>query len=142
MSTQTVTVRLPKPLYQRIQNAAQIQRRPIEKLLLDSVATGMSLLDDLPPELASEMAALALLNDAALWRTTRSTLSTKQQKQMSKLLQAKQRGKLPPEDQPVLDQLLAEYERAVLIRAQAVVLLRQRGYDVSDPSILNEPNNR
>jgi len=106
-------------------------------LLLDAVVTGTSLLDDLPPELADEMAALALLNDTALWRVARRTLPSDQQEQMDTLLQEKGRGQLLPEGQQVLDQLLAEYERAVLTRAHAAVLLQQRGYDVSDPSIFN-----
>lgn len=137
MSTQTVTIHLPDALYERVRCAAQVQQRPIEKLLLDAVVTGTSLLDDLPPELADEMAALALLNDTALWRVARRTLPSDQQEQMDTLLQEKGRGQLLPEGQQVLDQLLAEYERAVLTRAHAAVLLQQRGYDVSDPSIFN-----
>ena len=95
--------------------------------------------DDLPPELVDEMAALALLNDTALWRMARRTLSSGQQKRMDTLLQEKGRGKLLPEEQRILDQLLTEYEGTVLTRAHAAVLLEQRGYDVSDPSVFSEP---
>jgi hypothetical protein len=139
MNTQAVTIYLPNPLYERMRSTAQIQQRPIEKLLLDVVATGLPLLDDLPPELVDEMAALALLNDAALWRAARRTLLPDQHRQMDALLAKKGRGELTPAEQQVLDHLLAEYEHVVLVRAQAAMLLQQRGYDVSDPSILNEP---
>ena len=139
MSTQTITIHLPDALYERVRYTAQIQQRPIEKLLLDAVAAGTSLLDDLPPELVDEMAALALLNDTALWRMARRTLSSGQQKRMDTLLQEKGRGRLLPQEQQILDQLLTEYERTVLTRAHAAVLLQQRGYDVSDPSVFNEP---
>jgi len=122
-----------------MRRAAQMQQRPLEKLVLDAVITGTPLLNDLPPELADEMTAVALLNDAALWRVARRTLSPGNQEQLDTLLQKKGRGELLSEEQKVLDELLAEYERAMLTRAHAAVLLQQRGYDVSDPSVLNKP---
>jgi len=53
-------------------------------------------------------------------------------------MEAKNQGTLPHEKQQELDELLHEYKRIVMIRAQAAVLLQQRGYDVSDPATLNE----
>ena len=120
--------------------AAQRLQQPLEKVLLDAVATALPLLDDLPPEMVDDIAALALLNDAALWRAARSTLSTSSQKQMDVLLDKKGQGNLTPAEQQKLDRLLAEYERSVLIRSQAALLLKQRAYDISDPTILNEPS--
>lgn len=139
MSPPTVTIRLPKVFYERMRQAAQIQQRSLEEILLEAAITGTPLLDDLPPELTDEMAALALLNDAALWRVARRTLPAKKQERLDALLQKKEQGKLLSEEQQILDELLAEYERVVLARAHAAVLLKQRGYDVSDPSVLNEP---
>ena len=139
MSPQAVTIHLPNEFYERMRRAAQIQQRPLEKFLLDAAITGMPLLNDLPPELADEMAALVLLNDAALWRVGRRTLPSEKQEQLDTLLRKKGRGELLPEEQQALDELLAEYEHVVLARAHAAVLLKQRGYDVSDPTILNEP---
>jgi hypothetical protein len=138
VNTQAVTIHLPDTLYERMRHAAQMQQRPLEKFVLDAVMAGAPLLDDLPPELADEMAALALLNDTALWRVARRTLSSDQQGQLDMLLQKKGRGELSPEEQSLLDEMLAEYEQVMLTRAHAAVLLQQRGYDVSDPSILNE----
>ncbi len=43
------------------------------------------------------------------------------------------------EERHQLEQMLAEYQRIVLVRAQAAVLLKLRGYDLSDPKVLNEP---
>ncbi len=139
MSTQAITIHLPDTFYERMRRAAQIQQRPLEKFVLDAAITGASLLDDLPPELADEMAALALLNDAALWRVARRTLPTEKQERLDALLQKKGRGELLSEEQQTLDGLLTEYEHIVLTRAHTAVLLKQRGYDVSDPSLLNEP---
>jgi hypothetical protein len=140
MSTQTVTLQLPNPLYERMRCAAQALQRPVEKLLLDAVTTGMSLLDDLTPELVDEMSALALLNDAALWRAARHVLTSEQQAQLNALLDEKGRGEFTPEKQRILDHLLAEYERVTLVRAQAAILLQQRGYDISNHAVLHEPS--
>lgn len=139
MNTQAVTIHLPNTFYERMRRAAQMQQRPLEKLVLDAVITGTPLLNDLPPELADEMTAVVLLNDAALWRVARRTLSPGNQEQLDTLLQKKGRGELLSEEQKVLDELLAEYEHTMLTRAHAAVLLQQRGYDVSDPSVLNKP---
>lgn len=139
MSPQAITIHLPNTFYERMRRAAQIQQRPLEKFVLDAAITGTPLLDDLPPELADEMAALALLNDAALWRVARCTLSSEKQGRLDALLQKKGRGELLTREQQHLDELLAEYEHIVFTRAHTAVLLKQRGYDISDPSLLNEP---
>jgi hypothetical protein len=114
-------------------------QRPVEEFLLDTVTTALPLLDDLPPELVEDMAALALLNDKGLWRAAQSTLSKTNQKRLDWLLNQKSRKALTAAEQQELDQLLHEYERVVLTRAQAAVLLKQRDYDISDPAILNKP---
>ena len=131
MSTQVITIHLPDTFYERMQRTAQMQRRPIQQLIFDAVVTGLHLLDDLPPKMAEEMAALALLNDAALWQVARQTLSPDKQEQLDTLLQKKGRDELPAEKTQGLDELLAEYEHIMLTRAHAAVLLQQRGYDMS-----------
>jgi hypothetical protein len=137
MTTQSVTLHLPDGIYRRVRQTAQALQRPLEELLLDAVTTALPLLDDLPPELADDIAALALLNDAALWRAAQSTTPLSDQKQLDLLLDEKSRGTLTDRDQQQLDQLLSEYERVVLTRAQAALLLQQRGYDISDPTVLH-----
>jgi hypothetical protein len=137
MTTQSVTLYLPDSIYQRVQQIAQALQRPVEELLMDAVATGLPLLDDLPPDLVDDMAALPLLNDAGLWRVARSSLSDASQERLDALLDKKSQDELTDNDQQDLDQLLSEYERVVLIRAQAALLLKQRKYDISDPSVLN-----
>ena len=58
------------------------------------------------------------------------------QKQLDLLLDEKSQGALTARGQQELDQLLSEYERMVLARAQAALLLQQRGYDISDPAVV------
>ncbi len=66
MNMQNVTFQLPKSVYERVRNAARVQKRPLENLLQDAVSAGLPLIDDLPSELADEMTAMVLLNDHGL----------------------------------------------------------------------------
>ena len=136
---QPITLQLPEALYQRVQAAAEAQHQPLEDVLLDAVNTGLLWLDDLPADQSAELAALARLNDSALWREARRALSAEQQADLSDLLEQQGRGDLDTDTQRTLNQLLGEYQRLVLIRAQAAVLLKQRGYELSEPRVLNEP---
>lgn len=137
--TQTITLHLPEALYRRAQAAAEAQQQPLEEVVLGAVAAGMPLLDDLPPLLAHEAAALSLLNDEALWRAARQTLSAELQERYEALSEQRELGALALDEQRQLEQILGEYQRIVLLRAQAAVLLKLRGYDLSDPKALNEP---
>jgi len=137
MNMQTVTIQLPKNVYERVRSAARVQRRPLENLLQDAVSAGLPMVDDLPPELADEMTAMTLLNDQALRQVSGRKMPATRQKKIDRLLDEKQAGRLNEAGQKELDLLLAEVERVVLVRAQAAALLRQRGYEVgpANPSL-------
>ncbi len=90
-----------------------------------------------PAELADDLAGMAFLNDAALWRIARGTLAADHHRQMDDLLDRKGRGELMPAEQLTLDRLLLEYQAQALRRGQAAALLQRRGYDMADPIVLN-----
>jgi len=127
MNMQTVTIQLPKNVYERVRSAARVQRRPLENLLQDAVSAGLPLVDDLPPELADEMTTMTLLNDQALRQVAGRKMPAARQKKIDRLLDEKQAGQLNKVGQKELDILLAEVEHIILVRAQAAALLRQRG---------------
>ena len=134
MNTQTVTIQLPKNIYEHIRIAARAQKRSMKRLLQEAVSAGLPLVDDLPLELANEMTAMTLLNDQALRQKAQSKLPATPQKKMDRLLDKKQAGKLDGKGQKELDILLSEVERIVLVRAQAAALLTQRGYRITPSS--------
>ena len=92
----------------------------------------MPIADELPPDLAEAISPLALLDDEALWRAARSHLPAEASSQMEKLHLKRQREGLSEAEQQTLAGLVRQYERAMLVRAQAAALLKQRGYDVSE----------
>jgi hypothetical protein len=87
-------------------------------------------MDAAPSEMRSALAHMAYLNDAALWQAARATMTAEQRERLQHLHDKQQREKLTSEKQALLEL----YRETLLIRAQATVLLKMRGYDVSDPS--------
>jgi len=75
---------------------------------------------------------MAYLNDAALWQAARATMSPPQRERLATLHDEQQRRSLQPEEQVEEQALLKLYRETLLVRAQAAVLLKQRGYNVSD----------
>jgi hypothetical protein len=132
----TVTLRVPDPLYERVQRTAEALKRPFEDVMLEAVAVALPPLSGLPAEMADDLASLTFMNDTALWSVARSTPPPEQSAEMETLLAKKGRGELARSESQRLDQLVRAHEVVTLRRAQAAVLLQRRGYDVSDPAVL------
>ncbi|MEK9163946.1 MAG: hypothetical protein AAB342_01175 [Chloroflexota bacterium] len=131
MAVQSITLNLPSALYNRLKRRAEQTRRTVEAELLEVVATAVPIADELPPDLAEAISPLALLDDEALWRAARSHLPAEAASQMEELHLKRQREGLSEAEQQTLARLVRQYERAMLVRAQAAALLKQRGHDVS-----------
>ena len=99
---------------------------------LEVVAAAVPVADDLPADLAQVISPLALLDDKALWRAARSHLPGEAAAQMEQLHLKRQRQGLTGSEAEALAGLVRHYERAMLVRAQAAALLKERGYDVAE----------
>lgn len=133
MSVQTITLNLPETVYEQIRRAAERTQRPVNDLLVEAIAAAASVADSAPPEMRSALAHMAYLNDAALWQAARSTMTPEQRERLEALHDKQQREPLTAEERAEEQALLALYRETLLVRAQAAVLLKQRGYDISDP---------
>jgi hypothetical protein len=131
MTVQVVTLHVPSPLYEQLKRRAAQAQRTVEAELLDVVATAVPVGDDLPADLAEALSPLALLDDAALWRAARSHLSAEAVAQIEDLHLKRQREGLNDAEAETLRGLVRQYERTMLVRAQAAALLKARGHDVS-----------
>ena len=76
---------------------------------------------------------MVYLNDTALWQAARATMSPEQRERLELLHHRQQQQGLTDTEKAKEQALLTLYRETVLIRAQAAVLLKGRGYDVSDP---------
>jgi len=132
MSVQPITLNLPSALYARLQRRAAQSRRSIEAELLDVVAAAVPVADELPADLSEALSPLALLDDDALERAARSHLAPEAAAQLEELHLKRQREGLSESEAQTLAGLVRQYERAMLVRAQAAALLKQRGHNVPD----------
>jgi hypothetical protein len=133
MSGHPVTLDLPDAVYERIRRAAERAQRPLADVLVEAVTAVAPVVDAAPESLKSALAQLAYLNDATLWQVARATLPGDQRARLEDLHDQKQRRPLSDEERDEEEALLRMYRETMLVRAQAAVLLGQRGYDVSNP---------
>lgn len=132
MLEQTITVTLPELLIHRLQRVAALTYRTVDDVVASVVDTALSAPPDLLPELADEIAAMALFTDEALWSASESSLSPAQQRRMRQLIQGSKERHLTSAESAELDHLLEQYDIAVLRRAHALALLSQRGFRLPD----------
>ena len=134
MATLEVTLRLSEPVYDQLRRAAEQSQRSVADLLVEAALAAAPALTEPAGGLRAALAQMAYLNDAALWQAARATLAPTQRERLEELHLAQQREGLATAEQ--------EEERALLtlvsrdrcsVRAQAAILLKQRGYDIADP---------
>jgi len=129
-----VMVNLPEEIYRQIQRAAERLQRPMDDVLAEAVSAVAPVMDVAPGALRTSLAQLAYMNDAALWQAARSTLTLAQRERLADLHTQQQDRGLTSAEKVEEAELLQRYKETQLVRAQAVVLLHQRGYDTEDPS--------
>jgi plasmid stability protein len=132
MTTQSLTLNVPESLFTCLKQRAERSQRSVEAETLAVLATAVPLAEELPAELAEALEPLALLDDAALWEAARQRLAPQMAAELDALHLKQQREGLTEAERQTLAALVRHYERAMLVRAQAAALLRQRGHDVRD----------
>jgi hypothetical protein len=130
MNVQPITLSMPEAIYQRAKHAADLLQKPMEEVIVDTLASTLPLLDDVPAEMASEVAAMAQLSDEALQGLANGTMLVERQALLHQLLEQQGQGALAEPAQRELASLMAEYGRSMLRRAKAVALLLARGRTV------------
>ena len=129
MAHQTLTLNIPDDLYDRLKKRAEAAHRTVEAEVLDVVA-GAVADGELPVDVAQALAALAVADDETLWQAARSRLSQDVSDEIEELHFKRQREGLTDGEQQRLAGLMRQYERVLAIRAEAMGLLTERGYDV------------
>ncbi len=131
MTTQTVRLDVPELLYQKLRLRAAQSQRTVEDELLEVLATVVPVADDLPAELSAALTPLATLNDTELWRAAQTHLPANAATRLEELHLKRQRAGLTEPQEREAAALIRQYERGMLMRAQAAALLKQRGHDVA-----------
>jgi plasmid stability protein len=122
---QTLIVNVPSELYVRIKKRADEAHRSVEDeavVLLQATV---------PTDLDQSLASLQLLDNAGLEKAARSRLADDVGAELETLHFKQQREGLSTTESTRCAELVRALERAMLVRANAAVLLKQRGVDVS-----------
>jgi plasmid stability protein len=137
MAGRSVTVELPDDLYGRLQRRAVESQRSIEVEVVQLLTEAVPDDDRLPPELEQELARMESMDDAALWRAARPRFSARQSRRLESLHFKLQDEGLTEAERQEEQSLVRAFEHAMLIRAQALALLKGRGQDIAP--LLTQP---
>jgi hypothetical protein len=132
MATHAVTLELPEPLYRRAAQRAAAGQHAVEEeltMVLNEAFTEPE--SGLPAALEEELAQLKFLDDVSLWRAAELRMPDESVERWRELVEKRDlMGSSATESQEI-EQLLGLADRVMLIRAEAAVLLKDRGHDIS-----------
>jgi hypothetical protein len=130
MATNLVPVNIPQSLYQRLEQAANRLQKPVESLLVETLQAALPTMDEIPPYIQAEVAALDNLGEAALREITLSEMVSKDQEALEQLLDLQTLRPLTEVEESRLSELRIEYGRILLRKARAFALLAERGHSL------------
>ncbi len=133
-----VTVELPTTTWEHLQKTARQQRKSVPEVVRDLVLRQTPDLPSLPPDVEDELTAFASLSDGVLWLLARTTLPVEEQRELARLNEEAQRRPLTRTELARQQAFIDSYDRVLVRRAHAAGLLKNRGYDLSDPAILQQ----
>ena len=131
MTSQSITITLPEPLYERLQLTAKAAALSVEQALTESLALCLPALEpDLPFNRQLTLAQLSVSNDLHLWQAAHATMPAQRQARLAELADWLKHRALTPSEQNHLDELMDEAHHLMLCKAEARRLLAQRGHIV------------
>jgi plasmid stability protein len=126
-----LTIELPDALYERVRQRAETKNQTIEAEVVETVSNAIPDIEGLAPELEAALKNLENLNDKALWKLARTKMSAKEIKKIHNLHYKRQDTNLSQNEEQELAELMQRYNKDILVRAKAAVILKRRGYDIS-----------
>jgi len=127
MSQRPIVLDLPEALYERVRHIAEDSHRPVESVLLESLTL---LFGDLSGERQPEPESLERYSEAQLWAIVHRSLAWPLDSRLRELTGLGKSGSLSEEEKTEMEQMIGDVDRYVLLRSQALLLLKQRGLDV------------
>ncbi len=135
MADQTLTLTLPESVYKTLSDRAARRNRTVESEAAEYLGTAPPeagpFAEDLTGEIESILAGMIGLTDEELRRVLADSTSQAGQDRLADLSWEASRRPLSGEELAERRRLATESDRKMLIRAQALAILRQRGEDVT-----------
>ena len=126
-----LTVELPKPVLDSLKRKARAGRRRVVDQLVETLTVALDQESPTPRDLEASLDGMQFLTDQELVKATKSAPARKITRELSALRDKCHTRRLTKDERHRQQVLLDTLDRFILIRAQALVLLKQRGCDVS-----------
>ncbi|OQY51166.1 MAG: hypothetical protein DRR08_03305 [Candidatus Parabeggiatoa sp. nov. 2] len=140
MTAHTITLALPEPIYQHLQNQAQITTRPLNDVIFQILSQTLppEVEEDLPFNYRIELESMAHLSDDVLWQIAQSTMNQEKVALYDILLARHKTGQLTQIGQKWLTQLREDAEQLMLRKAHAYAIIKNRGHQLPTLEELRE----
>ena len=132
MTRPTVTLTLPDVVYDELQHRATHHRRRVEEEATATLVTAVGPGDGLPADLVAAIEALANLDVDSLRRVSHCQPTVEDRVLLDTLVDKRRRQGTTPDEDRLLAGLIDRYDRVMVLRAEAIALLHQRGIDVTE----------
>ncbi len=136
MNGSTVTIEIPGSLFHRLKLKADLMHRPVEELVVQTLAAASPSAADLPAELTMELDAMLNFSDDALRAATNPSLSPAERARLEQLNGLAGERELSVVEANERKQLLNAWQRSLARRARAFAILRLRGHPLPPPEKL------
>lgn len=131
--TQTLTVTLPTPIYQHLQQIAVLTQQPLEQVVRQSIEGNLPpAISNAAPEIQAELLTMQTLSVGTLRQLAESQIAQEQQERHIALLDKNTADQLSTAERNELAELRVAADRLMLRKAYALALLRWRGYPLPD----------
>jgi hypothetical protein len=119
-----VSIELPLSIYERLQQEAEQSSRSIEEVLVENLAL-------LSGESIMELTVQDSFSDEKLWAIVHQKPNGIRQKRIRDLIAKGKQRPLSDDESAELDSLVDLADHLVLLRSQALLLLKQRGHNIN-----------
>ena len=130
-SSQSMTVDVPLETYEPFRRQAERAQQSVEEAVVQAMRAALTAEAGTATERQAMLAALESLDTPALWQIVNRGAETEDVLLLVALNEKRQRQGLTESEEAAVQALIRQHDRAVLLRAKALAVLRQRGEDVS-----------
>ena len=133
----TFSITVPETVFQKIYTVATATDRTIDDVISNTVNATYTAPEDIPASIANELASMQQMKDQALWDAIEPSIASKQQRRLAEFNAIADERDLEPSEHNEREELMLQYHRSVLRRAQAIAILTLRGYTITDDILLS-----
>ena len=127
MSQKLITLPISDELYERLQETAEASDRTVEEVLLETIDVTFQTNPDLVP-----LEALVNYSNEQLWGVVYNRLSWSQSLRLRDLSAKNKEQELTEAEEAELNRLIDLVDQYMLLRSEALLLLKQRGQNIDD----------